>query len=324
MSERSVLQRFNRRFPYPVRLLMVGAVGLGLLPVVHAAQYYGVMLYEALSSPKGHCGTVDIVRGPKRMEAFLDVRKKRVAEARVVERDEALGIVRVEVAGQSYWVKEAGGEMEGRVLVGHLVAEHEWMGESNRDEAVKAGEMVIDCGAHVGTFTRDALARGARRVVAVEPDETNLECLRRNFAAELKSGRVVLAPKAVWREETTLRFAVSDANSGMGSAVVSTGKREVEVPATTLDAIVRDYGLERVDYLKMDIEGAERQALAGGMGLLKRFRPRVMLEAYHLADDHVVLPRMLRQAHGDYREVCGPCERDGRIGEWRPYVLYYR
>ena len=44
------------------------------------------------------------------------------------------------------------------------------------------------------------------------------------------------------------------------------------------------------------------------MGTIKKLRPRIMLDAYHLPDDSTVLPEILRSAHMDYRLSCGPCQ----------------
>jgi FkbM family methyltransferase len=47
---------------------------------------------------------------------------------------------------------------------------------------VRAGDVVLDCGAGIGLFARQALKRGARTVIAIEPVPENLECLRRNLS----------------------------------------------------------------------------------------------------------------------------------------------
>jgi FkbM family methyltransferase len=324
MARPTLIQRFNRRVPYPLRLLLAAVAGLGLLPVLKTSMAYGIILYQAASDDRRSCPTPQLLRSPALNARFATQRARAIASTKVVARDPSYGIIQVATLGKSFWVKDSGETLNGEALVPYLVAEHLWMGKVNPVESVQPGDTVIDCGAHIGTFTSDALARGAHRVFAIEPDATNLECLRRNFSQEIAASRVILVPKAVWSEETILNFNISDLNSGMNSAVIRTGTREIEVPATTIDAIVREHGIDRIDYLKMDIEGAERHALRGAMDTLKRDRPRVMLEAYHLEDDHQVLPRLLREAHADYQEVCGPCERDQRTNSWRPYVLYYR
>lgn len=63
---------------------------------------------------------------------------------------------------------------------------------------VTKGDIVLDCGAAYGVFTRTALQRGARTVVAIEPSPANVESLRRTFAQEIAAGKVILYPKGLW------------------------------------------------------------------------------------------------------------------------------
>ena len=100
------------------------------------------------------------------------------------------------------------------------------------------------------------------------------------------------------------------------------GTSKVGVPLTKIDTLVRQLGLPRVDFIKLDIEGAEREALKGGLETLRQFRPRLMLEMYHRPDDRQVLPAVVRQAHADYGLVCGPCEFMQQSKEVVPHVYY--
>ena len=63
---------------------------------------------------------------------------------------------------------------------------------------VQPGDVVLDCGANIGIFSKTALASGARLVVAVEPAPDTLECLRRNLGREIAERRVIVYPKGVW------------------------------------------------------------------------------------------------------------------------------
>jgi FkbM family methyltransferase len=180
--------------------------------------------------------------------------------------------------------------------------------------AVQPGDVVIDCGADVGTFTRSALSKGASKVVAVEPMPQKVECLRRTFAPEIAAGRVIVYPKGVWHKDDELVL--------YGDSVVEKRTSEgVRVPLTTLDKLVAELQLDRVDYIKMDTEGAEKNALAGGRGLLTRLKPRLAIAAEHLPDDVVALPRAVRALVSTYNMECGPCEyANDRL---QPQVLYF-
>jgi FkbM family methyltransferase len=163
--------------------------------------------------------------------------------------------------------------------------------------AVQPGDTVIDCGAHVGVFTRYALRRGAGRVVAIEPDPTSLSCLKANFAQEIQEGRVVVVEAGVWDKETRGTLSESPKNSGANSFVVENpGDHKIGgLLLLPLDEIVNRFKLDRVDFIKMDIEGAEPFALRGGVRTLKRFKPRMAIASYHVIEEPRVVSKVVRE-----------------------------
>jgi FkbM family methyltransferase len=170
---------------------------------------------------------------------------------------------------------------------------------------LRAGDTVIDCGAHIGMFTRYALRQGARRVVAIEPDPINLACLEANLASEIAAGQVIVIKAGVWdRKDYLTLFLGSEDWGGDGQSFVSRldGNRRIEgVPVLPLDDIVAQLKLDRVDFIKMDIEGSERHALEGAEQTLRRFMPRMAICSYHLFDDPAVLPAIVLRVQPTYR-----------------------
>jgi FkbM family methyltransferase len=156
--------------------------------------------------------------------------------------------------------------------------------------SVRAGDVVIDAGAHLGMFTRFALSRGAQKVVAFEADSITLQYFRRTFADEIESGRVQVVNAAVWRANETLRFVHDPEHPGI-SRLSAEGSTEVQ--AVKIDDALATLGIEHVDFIKMDIEGAERHALAGAARTIQRSRPRMTICSYHLLDDVQVLPEVV-------------------------------
>jgi FkbM family methyltransferase len=189
--------------------------------------------------------------------------------------------------------------------------------------SVQKNDIVLDCGANVGVFVRDALKRGASKVVAIEPAPENIECLRRNFAREVAAGTVIVYPKGVWDKDDVLTLNVDPNNSAADSFLIKRegSKAVAEVPLTTIDKLTAELGLPRVDYIKMDIEGAEPNALIGARQTIVRFKPRLSLSAYHAPDHPERIPALVRAADSTYKMECGPCtEVEGRI---RPDILYF-
>jgi FkbM family methyltransferase len=209
-------------------------------------------------------------------------------------------------------------------LMAHLLAEQERGIYGSGDTGVRPGDVVLDCGAHVGVYTRKALDSGARLVIAIEPAPENVKCLRHNFEAEISNGRVIVCPKGVWDRDTFLSFHVNPENSARDSFfAVWPGAHDIgRVPLTTIDHLVAELKLDRVDFIKMDIEGAERRALLGAVSTLKMHKPRLAVAAYHEQDDPKELPAIVAAAVPEYERECGPYAPTA--GGIIPEVLYFR
>lgn len=114
---------------------------------------------------------------------------------------------------------------------------------------------ILDCGANVGVsclyFYRNF--PGAR-ITAFEPDPEIFACLKENLAAAGCDG-IELVPRAVWVSDTTLKFHSEGTDSGRIEP--GAGGKVIEVAAVRL----RNYLNEPVDFLKLDIEGAETEVL---------------------------------------------------------------
>ena len=194
-----------------------------------------------------------------------------------------------------------------------VLAEQEQQIYGKGEREVRRGDIVLDCGADVGTFTRTALAKGAQLVVSIDPGIGKAESIRRNLAAEIAEGRVIVIAKGVWDREGSLKLYHD-------SVVEKRSAEGVDVPLTTIDHIVAELKLPRVDYIKMDIEGAEKPALTGARETLTKHRPRLSIATEHLPDDAVAIPQLIRSIVPQYQTECGPCEwADGHI---RPQVIY--
>jgi FkbM family methyltransferase len=312
MSE--ALKTFNRRVPYPLRLVLVLVAGIFL---------YGCA-QSALATVSKVRGGAPVCTWRRTLFFGFDLLRLEAWRARTAPRislkdqDAKLGIQQFSTGGRDFWIKRAGDTKDGKTLLSYLISEHAWMAGVNSGNHVMPGDIVLDCGAHVGVFTDTALRRGASKVVAIEPDPTNLECLRRNFPSEIASGRVIIVPKGVWNRDQIITLYIGAGNSGENSMVLDQNKGKVEVPVTTVDHIVEALHLPRVDFIKMDIEGAEREALRGATQTLARFFPELMLDSYHLPDDMQVLPPIIRKANPRYSMTCGPCEET-----FTPHVTYY-
>ena len=141
------------------------------------------------------------------------------------------------------------------------------------------GDTFIDCGANIGVYSlmAEMLVGEQGRVVAVEPGKDSVRRLRRNLALNHSSIQVV--NKALSEQEGVTRLYHSGDGPAAFSLVETAGNGDYEeVETTTLDAVVQQAGLSRVDCIKIDVEGYEPIVLGGGRNVLQHHHPHVIFE----------------------------------------------
>ena len=302
------------------RALDVVAVAVMLFAVAFAVyhrvpQFRTMTLVAAGRSPV--CSLRQAMNSHEVVREHYDRIDRVTSASRVVEEDSE-GFELWETPKGEFWVPS--GSAETMIWV---VAKHESDMYDPPNISIHPGDIVLDCGAHVGVFARQALAAGAELVVAIEPAPQTLVALKRNLADEIAAGRVIVYEKGVWDKEEMMAF-YSDADSALSRVMHAHEEHNLgtQVPLTTIDKIVEELQLERVDFIKMDIEGAERKALVGARNTLAKLKPRLALAGYHLEDDQTEIPEIVLAARPDYDMNCGLCsEKDYWIV---PAVLYFR
>jgi FkbM family methyltransferase len=156
----------------------------------------------------------------------------------------------------------------------------------------RADELFVDCGAYDGDSLREFLPRmegNAARTIAIEPDPTSYARLEAGAAA-LPTGireRVRTLMVAVGRRRGKIRFD----GSGLASAHAS-GTGAIEVDCFPLDDILNG---ETPTLVKMDLEGAEIDALLGGETSIRRAGPSMAICVYHCPDHLWSIPLLLRR-----------------------------
>ncbi len=177
------------------------------------------------------------------------------------------------------------------------------------EHGVRAGDTVLDCGANVGVYTRKALEQGARLVVAIEPAPENVNCLRKTFEEEIRAGRVIVYPKGVWDRDAELVLRTYGPQSGGDSVALNFPHSQAgpTVQLTTIDELTSELKLQSVDFIKMDIEGAERQALRGAKQTVARFRPRMAISLEHTPTDAEEIPALIWSLWPKMKTERGPC-----------------
>lgn len=149
---------------------------------------------------------------------------------------------------------------------------------------VREGSTVVDVGANIGVHTLilAALAGPQGNVIAVEPVPLVNRKLRHHLELN-RIANVTVCEVALSDKQGTAQFFVEDdaINQGLGSLwrqPYHSQARAMEVQSTTLDSLVMDQSLTRVDLVKLDIQGGEYPALIGGLRALQRWKPYIVFE----------------------------------------------
>ena len=183
---------------------------------------------------------------------------------------------------------------------------------------IAAGDVVIDCGCCEGTFARQALEQGASKVICLEPNAVLVKCLQRTFRGEIEEGRIVVCHAACGALRGRAFFASDPSNPAAGLLSDKIGAEMV--PVETLAEITAQSNLQRVDFIKMDIEGAELQAVEGALPILEKFHPKLAITTYHRNFDYASIAPLLIAA--GYRDVIATGLSAGASGrKYRPALL---
>lgn len=292
-----------------IAVVAVIAAVAALYPPARLATY--VLIGRGTNCPIGQA-----VKSGQEIQDQIRFKDEILAASKLLESDG--GFERYQTPMGAYWIPKGS-----KYVLPFNLAEEKRDIYFSETHKIRSGDIVLDCGANVGVFTRKALDMGAAKVVAIEPGPENVECLRRNFKAEIEAGRVIVYPKGVWHKDDELELNVDPNNSAADSFLI---KREgshavARVPLTTIDKLSAELGLARVDFIKMDIEGAEPNAIEGAVETIRKFKPRLSLSAYHAADHPVLVPAKVTAARNDYKMTCGPCAEIS-FGV-RPDILYF-
>lgn len=258
------------------------------------------------------CSPSAVFVGAQQRAALAERSQQMADRHRVARQEGALDLI--ELGREQWWAPRGSG-----VQVAVIRAQQQ--GAIYGAESMK-GQTVLDCGAHIGLYARQALDQGAAQVVAIEPSALNLESMKRNLAPEIDRGQVRVVPEGVWNTDTTLTFFTNPKHSAGDSFVIKSGDDTAvtNVPVSRIDTLVRRLELTQVHVIKMDIKGATAKALDGARETLTRFRPRLVISTEEQEDDPAAITALLAR-HG-YSFRCGNCSVSAA---WRvvPDVLIF-
>jgi FkbM family methyltransferase len=191
---------------------------------------------------------------------------------------------------------------------------------------LRPGSVAIDVGANLGEWTVP-LARSvgaAGRVLAIEPSPRSAAALESTLAANaLRQAEVIRC--AIGDRDGVAQFAVpiiTSARTDTGTARIGpacAGHEALRVSLRSLDLLAGERGLDRIDLIKIDVEGHERQALDGAAAILDRCRPVLVIETGHEAGgDRAAIHDRLRGI--GYRMLGILLDHGMGAADWQAYV----
>lgn len=160
------------------------------------------------------------------------------------------------------------------------------------------GDVVIDCGANIGLFTMTALKKKCQ-VYAFEPMPEALYYLHK---LSKKNRSLHICPFALSDHIGTADFLIQKSDL-LGASLLESHNsidKKIKVNLTTIDDFVKKNKIKKVDYIKADIEGAERDMLLGACETIERFMPKISICTYHLPDDKEILEDRIKKLNSNY------------------------
>ncbi len=138
----------------------------------------------------------------------------------------------------------------------------------------RRGGLLVDVGANYGYYSLLwAAARPDNRVVALEASPRNIGPLSANIGRNRCAARIAVVPAAAGRESGTVTLDLGPPDqTGWGGIAAAGAAHTALVPAVRLDDLAATRGIERIDVLKIDVEGADGWVLQGAEDLLRRRR----------------------------------------------------
>jgi FkbM family methyltransferase len=142
---------------------------------------------------------------------------------------------------------------------------------------IEPGQVVIDAGASYGAYTLPALAMGAARVYAFEPEPSVRSDLLSNVLCNSWTDRGHLIRLGLWDKTETVDMYSYAPHWPAGTITAP-------FEMIRLDDWAHSARLQRLDWIKMDIEGAEERAIRGGLETIAKFKPRLIVECHTFQD----------------------------------------
>lgn len=158
-------------------------------------------------------------------------------------------------------------------------------------------EVFIDGGIYTGDTTEEFIKRTNQkyaRIIGFDIDENNLSVARKNL---IGLDNVEIIPKGLWNQAT-----VMNAELGIMAGSNLNEKAENQVELVSLDEIFKQgYIQDYPTFIKLDIEGSEKEALLGAKKIIQKVKPKLAVCVYHKPEDMYLIPELIKKLNPEYK-----------------------
>jgi FkbM family methyltransferase len=184
---------------------------------------------------------------------------------------------------------------------------------------------IIDAGCCEGYFSLFVFNKNkAAKVIAFEPLKEMEAAIKKTFENKIQEKRFILEQKAIGAVDGVTQFKFDSTHLCDSSSIKELNQNgennSYVVKVASLDSISEAYELNEDGIIKMDIEGAEVDALLGGAEIMKRFKPKLAVAVYHDYENAIKCREIILKANPTYK-----VEFRGMYGYFsppRPYILF--
>ena len=205
----------------------------------------------------------------------------------------------VSLGGKEYRLRDLASQGADFKLLGYdwFLGVHDVLYDQYQNDKVKLapGDVIIDAGAFIGdtaVFFHHRLG-GRCQIHSFELLDENLALLLHNLERNGVGDTQIVVNKLALADRSGDEIVVADGNTQGATSIFGKSGAGDRVVTVTLDEYVVRMNLPRVDFIKMDIEGAEVMALKGARQTIAHFKPRLAICLYHQWDDVVTVPQAI-------------------------------
>ena len=172
----------------------------------------------------------------------------------------------------------------------------------------KEADIIIDAGANQGFVSMyfSSLLNDKGSVYSFEPDNQNIDIIKENIALNPSySAPIKIVDLLLWNKDEMVKFYEAG-SVGFSAHYIPDSDKIVLKRAITIDQWVNENNISKIDFIKMDIEGAEIEAIEGAQETIQKFKPNFAIASYHIIDGeptYIKLEEQFNQIGYPYKTI---------------------